>query len=95
MGYQSSGKKGDKVSGGTIIAEVPETPAIVHKVMVPPGMEGYIISAAEDGKYTIQDTLAVLQKADGTEINLTMVQKWPIRRPLPLCKKDSPCPSPW
>ena len=79
-------KKGDKVSGGTIIAEVPETPAIVHKVMVPPGMEGYIISAAEDGKYTIQDTLAVLQKADGTEINLTMVQKWPIRRPRPSAK---------
>ena len=80
-------KKGDKVSGGTIIAEVPETPAIVHKVMVPPGMEGYIISAAEDGKYTIQDTLAVLQKADGTEINLTMVQKWPIRRPRPSAKR--------
>ena len=80
-------KKGDKVSGGTIIAEVPETPAIVHKVMVPPGMEGYIISAAEDGKYTIQDTLAVLQKADGTEINLTMVQNWPIRRPRPSAKR--------
>lgn len=80
-------KKGDKVSGGTIIAEVPETPAIVHKVMVPPGMEGYIISAAEDGKYTIQDTFAVLQKADGTEINLTMVQKWPIRRPRPSAKR--------
>ena len=80
-------KKGDQVSGGTIIAEVPETPAIVHKVMVPPGMEGYIISAAEDGKYTIQDTLAVLQKADGTEINLTMVQKWPIRRPRPSAKR--------
>ena len=80
-------KKGDKVSGGTIIAEVPETPAIVHKVMVPPGMEGYIISAAEDGKYTIQDTLAVLQKADGTEINLAMVQKWPIRRPRPSAKR--------
>lgn len=80
-------KKGDKVSGGTIIAEVPETSAIVHKVMVPPGMEGYIISAAEDGKYTIQDTLAVLQKADGTEINLTMVQKWPIRRPRPSAKR--------
>ena len=69
-------KKGYKVSGGTIIAEVPETPAIVHKV-----------SAAEDGKYTIQDTLAVLQKADGTEINLTMVQKWPIRRPRPSAKR--------
>ena len=80
-------KKGDKISGGAIIAEVPETPAIVHKVMAPPGVEGYIISAAEDGRYTIQDTLAVLQKADGTEINLTMVQKWPIRRPRPCARR--------
>ena len=80
-------KKGDKVSGGTILAEVPETPAIVHKVMVPPGTQGYIISAAQDGKYTISDTLAVLQKADGTETALTMVQKWPIRRPRPTARR--------
>ena len=80
-------KKGDKVSGGTILAEVPETPAIVHKIMVPPGMQGYIISAAQDGKYTISDTLAVLQKADGTETALTMVQKWPIRRPRPTARR--------
>lgn len=80
-------KKGDKVSGGTIIAEVPETPAIIHKVMVPPGMDGYLVSVVPDGKYTINDTLAVLQKADGTEVNLTMVQKWPIRRPRPSARR--------
>ena len=80
-------KKGDKVCGGTIIAEVPETPAIVHKVMVPPGMDGYLVSVVPDGKYTINDTLAVLQKADGTEVNLTMVQKWPIRRPRPSARR--------
>ena len=80
-------KKGDRVSGGTIIAEVPETPAIVHKVMVPPGLDGYLVSVAPDGKYTINDTLAVLQKADGTEVNLTMVQKWPIRRPRPSARR--------
>ena len=80
-------KKGDRVYGGTIIAEVPETPAIIHKVMVPPGMDGYLVSVAADGKYTINDTLAVLQKADGTEVNLTMVQKWPIRRPRPSARR--------
>ena len=49
---------------------MPETPAIIHKVMVPPGMDGYLVSVAADGKYTINDTLAVLQKADGTEVDV-------------------------
>ncbi len=78
---------GDQVHGGTIIAEVPETSAIVHKVMIPPNMEGNIISVVSDGSYTINDTLAVLQLLDGTEVNLTMTQKWPIRVPRPILKR--------
>lgn len=80
-------KKGDYVSGGTIIAEVPETTAIVHKVMVPPTMEGYILEVKEDGQYTIEETIAVLQLLNGDEVNLTMTQKWPIRMPRPTAKR--------
>lgn len=79
--------EGQEVLGGTIICEVQETHAIVHKCMVPPNMEGTIISAVTDGKYTIHDTIAVLQLEDGTEVNLTMVQKWPIRVPRPVHKR--------
>lgn len=68
---------------GTVIAEVPETTAIVHKVMVPPDMEGRILKVVSDGQYKIGDTLAVLQLQDGKEVNLTMIQKWPIRIPRP------------
>ncbi|NLZ80224.1 MAG: V-type ATP synthase subunit A [Clostridiales bacterium] len=78
---------GDVVQGGTIIAEVPETSAIVHKVMIPPDMEGNILSVVSDGSYTISDTIAVLQLLDGTEVNLTMTQKWPIRVPRPILKR--------
>lgn len=80
-------KAGQTVYGGTIIAEVPETTAIVHKVMVPPNLEGTILSVMPDGKYTIKDTIAVLQLENGNEINLTMTQTWPIRVPRPTHKR--------
>ena len=80
-------KPGDHVFGGTIIAEVPETPAIVHKVMVPPDKEGYVLSTVSDGDYTITEPLVTIQLADGTEKALTMTQKWPIRKARPTLKR--------
>lgn len=70
---------GDLVHGGDIIAEVPETKSIVHKCMVPPNVEGEVISVVPDGEYTIADTLVVLKMTDGTKKELTMTQRWPIR----------------
>lgn len=80
-------KKGDQLFPGAIIAEVPETPAIVHKVMLPPDMEGYVLDVAADGRYTINDVLLTLQLPNGSEKKVTMVQKWPIRIPRPTAKR--------
>ena len=80
-------KKGEYVYPGTILAEVPETRAILHKVMVPPDVEGYVLSVVPDGSYTINETLVTLQKKDGTELPLTMTQKWPIRVPRPTSRR--------
>ena len=80
-------KKGDRVDGGTIIAEVPETPAIVHKVMVPPDKEGYVLDVVSDGEYTINEPLVTIQEPDGTETKLTMTQKWPIRVARPTSRR--------
>ncbi len=79
--------EGTHVSGGQIICEVPETSAIVHKVMIPPDLSGIITKVVPDGTYTIGDTLAVLQLEDGSERELTMIQKWPIRVPRPTQKR--------
>lgn len=76
-------KKGDQLLPGSIIAEVPETRAITHKVMVPPDMDGYVLDVVPDGEYTIDDVLITLQLPDGSERELTMTQKWPIRTPRP------------
>ncbi len=80
-------KEGDEVFGGKIIAEVPETSAIVHKVMVPPHVSGRVISTVPDGEYTINDTIVTVELKDGSTKKLTMTQKWPIRIPRPIEKR--------
>ena len=80
-------QKGDWVAGGTVIAEVPETPAILHKVMVPPGVEGAVVWAAKDGAYTIEEPLVSIRTAAGKEQQLTMTQQWPIRIPRPIQRR--------
>ena len=80
-------KDGMEVHGGTIIAELPETPSIVHKSMVPPQVEGIVSKVVKDGAYTVTDVLAVVQLADGSEYPLKLAQKWPIRIPRPTNKR--------
>lgn len=80
-------KAGDRLMPGTIIAEVPETRAITHKVMVPPDVEGYVLDVVADGMYTIGEPLLTVQLLDGAERKLTMTQKWPIRVPRPSAKR--------
>lgn len=75
--------EGDHISGGTIIAETPETRSIVHKSMVPPDLSGTVVWAAPDGEYTILDPILKLSGEDGREHTLTLCQKWPIRIPRP------------
>ena len=78
---------GMEVYGGTIIAEVPETPSILHKSMVPPNIQGTVKSVVPDGKYSITQTLAVLALSDGSEYELKLAQKWPIRVPRPTSRR--------
>lgn len=80
-------QKGDHVSGGTVFAEVPETPAIVHKVMIPPDKEGFVLDVVSDGEYTIAEPLLTLKLPDGREETLTMTQKWPIRQARPIARR--------
>ena len=83
-------KPGDVLEAGAIIAEVPETRAIVHKVMVPPDLSGEVIKAVPDGSYNIETELVTIRLKDGTERALTMCQRWPIRVPRPVLKRYSP-----
>lgn len=80
-------KPGDEVNPGTIIANVPETKAIVHKVMVPPGIKGVVDTVKPDGDYHIDDVIVTISLENGGKKDLTMVQKWPIRTPRPVIER--------
>ncbi len=76
-------KTGDTVIAGDWLAEVDEN-EMPHKIMVPFSFDGsYTVkSIVKEGKYTITDTIAVLSGADKKEVNVTMVQKWPVKIPI-------------
>ena len=70
--------EGTKIGPGDIIGEVRETTLLVHKIMVPFGVEGTVQRIAE-GDYTVEETVAVCVAEDGTESPLKLMQKWPVR----------------
>ena len=83
-------QEGTEVVGGDVIGTVPETAVVLHKIMVPPKMSGTIVKVAAKGQYTIHETMAVLRTKEGKEVELTMVQKWPVRVGRPYTKKYPP-----
>ena len=74
-------KAGDAVSEGNIIGTVPETNLIEHRVMVPSGIKG-VIKEIRKGDFTVEETIALVED-DGEVKELTMMQKWPVRKPRP------------
>jgi V/A-type H+/Na+-transporting ATPase subunit A len=73
-------KVGDAVSGGAILGTVPETFALEHRVMVPPEISGTLSWVAPAGKYTLEDVIAKVKTPRGAEREITMLQRWPVRR---------------
>ena len=87
--FEPTSKVGDKVTAGDIIGTVQETKVINHKIMIPKGIEGTIKSISA-GEYSVEDTVATVETADGEIKNVTLMQKWPVRVGRPYKKKLSP-----
>jgi len=81
--FKPLAKAGDKVEAASWLGEVDEN-SQPHKIMVPFVMEGeYTVkSVVEAGQYKIHDTVAVITDAEGNDHNITMVQKWPVKKPI-------------
>lgn len=86
--FKKVAKVGDTVEAGDILGTVEETAVVTHKIMVPNGIKGKIKDIKE-GSFTVEETIAVIETEKGDE-NLTMIQKWPVRKGRPYKKKIDP-----
>ena len=80
---------GTRVVGGDVLGTVQETESILHKIMLPPRMKGTIVSI-QGGFFTVTETVAVLEQEDGSQVELPMMQKWPVRVGRPYKHKYPP-----
>ncbi len=76
--------EGDTVKGGQIIAEVPESGLIMHKVMIPPSVEGIITFAVPSGPHNLDTVLLKVKDRNGKIADVKMYQEWPVRKARPI-----------
>ncbi len=76
------------VEAGDIIGTVQETAVVTQKIMVPYGIKGEIVKI-NGGTYDVTETVAVIKTSDG-EKELTLMQKWPVRKGRPYKRKKAP-----
>ena len=81
-------QKGDTVVAGDIVGTVQETKVVEHRIMVPYGVEG-TIKEIKSGSFTIDEVVCVVKTAKG-DVNITMCQKWPVKRGRPYKTKMNP-----
>ena len=87
--FSPTKKPGDKVSPGDILGTVQETALVEHRILVPNKCDGEIISLNE-GEFTVTDKIGEIRKTDGEIIDLTLMQKWPVRKGRPYKEKLAP-----
>jgi V/A-type H+-transporting ATPase subunit A len=86
--FVATANVGDKVSSGDVIGTVQETTVVVQKIMIPYGIEG-TIKSINSGDFTIEETVAVVETANGDK-NIKLMQKWPVRKGRPYAQKLNP-----
>ncbi len=87
--FVPSAKPGDKVEAGDIIGTVQETPVVEQRIMVPAGIHG-VVESIETGSFTVEETVCKVRTYEGEIKDLTLMQKWPVRRGRPYKEKLVP-----
>ena len=81
-------RTGESVAQGDILGTVQETPVVEHRIMVPPGIGG-TVSRIDGGSHRVTDVVAVIGEGTGA-VEVTLMQRWPVRRPRPYSQKLAP-----
>ena len=87
--FTATASVGAHLVAGDELGTVQETSAILHRIMVPPGLSG-ILKSIQSGSFTVTDTVAVLTDEKGVDHELPMMQRWPVRIARPYAKKYVP-----
>ncbi len=82
-------KYGDAVKGGDVYGTVQETGVIEHRLMIPPKMSGTVVDMRE-GDFRVTDRVGKIKLEDGSIVDLTLMQKWPVRVARPYREKLPP-----
>lgn len=77
---------GTQLSSGDIIGTVQETELIEHRILMPPAIQGKVVEVAPQGEYTINAPIVTIE-ANNTKTELSMLQKWPVRKPRPYARR--------
>lgn len=86
--FHATAKVGEMLKGGDEIGYVQENHLIRHSIMVPPALEGKL-EEVKEGEFTLEDVVAKLSSG-GKTIDITMLQKWPVRKGRPYLEKLPP-----
>lgn len=87
--FSPSREAGEMLEAGDILGTVQESQSIEHRVMLPPGISGRLLSI-EKGNFCLEDTIAVIETNDGEEKHISMLQRWPVRKSRPFAQKVTP-----
>lgn len=87
--FEPRAKAGQTVVPGDILGTVQETKVVEHRVLVPLGVQGKLIEIAA-GEFTVTDPVAVVERPDGSRVEVAMLQRWPVRKGRPVAEKLSP-----
>ena len=82
-------KVGDKVKAGDVLGTVNETELVLHKILVPFGKDGTVESISA-GDFTITDKIGAIKNDAGKTFDITLMQKWPVRKARPYASKLAP-----
>ncbi len=87
--FEPTVENGTKVAGGDVVGQVQESTLLLHKIMVPFGVEGTVENLAE-GEYTVEETIGVVAGEDGKKTELKLMQKWPVRQERRVSRRLAP-----
>ena len=88
--FDAVAKAGDELQAGDVLGTVQETTAILHKIMLPADIAKATVKSISSGDFTVEDKIAVITLPDGTERELDMIQRWPVRIQRPYQTKYTP-----